>query len=388
MIDSFSTYVYLEAVKDVTMETTAKALVKRIFPNHPEWRGIISDRATSFKNKGLQLLNKMTGVKHFFSSSLHPQGHGIIERMVLEVNRLLPKYTTEDNIEQVLPLLEYILHVNINTSLGYSPHEILRGSQPPLFLNADIIKKDTIETKPPSQYIFWLKERLKLVLDDVQRNVLKARTKQKAEFDKRNKVTQPSFVEGDRVWLEKKRADHKKFANTHQIFRGPYYITKIVSRSSTFQPSTEEPFPNLTQTAIVPAYELTDCKTGKTLKSLIPACRLKAYISATDFELKHPPLQKNGSEDQEDQGQLNSETNDSGNENSQPTQHPWETAKNIVRIRNMKGKVDYLVRFEDSSVYWCEQNDVSEELIRKFHLKQATVRRNRRRWTRDVFKDG
>jgi len=393
MIDSYSGFTYLEPVPDVGMVTTAKVLVKRLFSLHPEWRGIVSDRGAAFKSKGIALLNQMTGVKHFFSSSLHPQGHGLVENMVLQVNRLLPKYAESNDIESVLPLLEYILHVNVNSSLGFSPYEILRGKQPSLYLHAEFINNSE-PIKPVNEYITWLRSRFQMILKDVDQNILHSRLQQKDQFDKRNKTVVPTFVEGQKVWLEKKRANVNANVNTHKIFCGPFYITKIVSRESTFQPSEDHPYPTLHETAIGKSYELTDCQTGKTLRSLIPARRLKPYISAEHFENKHPPLVPID----EDITSNENVAADSSNtdrpitttpiDNSRTSLAPgWEQAKNIVRFRKKQGTIEYLVRFLDNTAHWCSEDQVSEELIRRYYLKRSALRRRRQKKSRDAFRD-
>jgi hypothetical protein len=60
------------------------------------------------------------------------------------------------------------------------------------------------EVVPPiHQYVTWLKDRLTQVQQDVSKNLQEARAQQKASFDKRHRVTTPSWKVGDLVYLEK-----------------------------------------------------------------------------------------------------------------------------------------------------------------------------------------
>jgi len=56
-----------------------------------------------------------------------------------------------------------------------------------------------------------------------------------------------------------------------------FYTTRIVERQGTFVRDDDNPYPTLDQTPIAPAYELTDTQTGRTLRHLVSADRMKKY---------------------------------------------------------------------------------------------------------------
>ena len=144
MADLFSNYVYLEVVTDTKAITTAKAIMKRIVPGHPEFKAIVSDRGSGFKSKIIKYFSEMLGLTHFFSSSLNPRGHGIIENVNKQINSLIPKMVENDTmIEAALPLIERVLNCTVPATQAYSPYQIMRGQLPRMHLNGVILGEET-----------------------------------------------------------------------------------------------------------------------------------------------------------------------------------------------------------------------------------------------------
>ena len=394
MTDSYSNFTMIEPVTDLGFETTSKALVKRILPLFPQWKNLISDRHATFKGHSLKYLNRIINVKHHFSSSLHPRGHAIVERINAEVNRLVRRYaSTDDEIPGILPLIEYILNVNVASSHGYSPFEILFGQKPAFNLNQTLL--ESAEPLPSvSQYVSWIKDKLKLIHADVDENVRNARLQQKQTYDKKFRTAIPTFKEGDLCWLEKlKPPANSRALVSHKFFDGPFYISKVVSRDA----PTDSSLPNSLETCEMGvAYQLIDARSGKVLKSLINSRRLKPYVGTEAFEKKFPPLVprkpviQSAAQSPRDQHAVKHLTSrNDGDQGNHPTQLPndWFSAKNIVRQRKRANQLEFLVRFTDNSSSWVQENDVSDELKRRYFLKKASNRRRYQREARAAFKD-
>ena len=393
--ESFSNFTLISPVSDLSVEITVKELVKRIWSLFPQWKYLISDRHQTFKSKALAYLNKLTNVKHHFSASLSPRGHALVERLNLEINKLIRKYAeTDDEIPDLCPLFEYILNINPCQSHAFSPHEVLFGQKPSFNLNQEILESE--ENIPStSQYVTWLKNKLKLVRSDVDRNVLEARLQQKHSYDAKFQTTPPTFKQGDLVLLESLRAKpNSKSLASHRFFDGPFYIGQVVQREKTHIPTTPNPYPGLDDCSMGVAYQLIDSRTGKTLKSLINSRRLKAYVSSENFEAKYPPLRpqkpKIQSANEAPSGQkVVKPTKQSRNQPS--TVIPlmpkdWYAAKHIIRQRKVSNQLEFLVRFTDNSTQWIPETDVSNELKRRFFLKKNATRRRTQRNAREAFR--
>jgi hypothetical protein len=388
MVESYSGFTYLEPVHDLTALTTAKALIRRVLPHHLNLRGLISDKGSAFIANIFKIITrKLLNLYTWTSASLHAQSHGQVENIIGQVNKLLPIYASQDSeIADALPILEIVLRTSISKPRAYCPYEILYGQTPNLKLMGEPVTKDT-PIPPVHQYVTWLKDRLIKVQQDVSQNLQHARAQQKASFDRRNRVSTPSWKVGDLVYLEKLNPPPgSNKVLTHRKFVGPYFITKLVQRPAA-PPSSLDPYPLLSQTEVPVAYELTHAQTGKVLKSLVPSKRLKKCFDKTHMNKIWPPLtpprvpstqNDQSSSAQTARGQPQS-ANDTPNSPTANNSLPpdWEVAKAILRKRVRRGVTEFLVKFQDNSAYWC--TDVSDELKRRFFLKLANERNRRRR---------
>jgi hypothetical protein len=396
VVDTYSAYSYFIATKDQTAVTTAQALVNHVLPHEPNIKGLISDKGSAFISGVFKAITQtILNWTHFSSSSLQPQSHGMVENYVGQLNKLINLYAADDSqIVSVLPICELAQRITVSKSRGYSPYEIMRGVKPELSLVGDVLEK-TIPTKTHHDYVQWLRERLQILNKDVTRNLEKARGQQKTAFDKRNKVTEPQWKVGDRVFLE--RACPKAGSGTvltHKRYgQNEYFITGIVERNASFN-EQDGNFPSLKQTAIAKAYQLTDAKTGKALRYLVPSRRLKRYQDRSELDKLYPPLapvteeitsQTTRNDKQDTENVQTGEEKPSSN-NGNLTPH-WEAAKNVIRKRSNKGQIEFLVRFLDGSAYWCKSDGVSEELKKRYFLRQAQERNRKRRAAVQRFKN-
>jgi hypothetical protein len=210
MVESYSGFTYLEPVHDLTALTTAKALIRRVLPHHLNLRGLISDKGSAFIANIFKIITrKLLNLYTWTSASLHAQSHGQVENIIGQVNKLLPIYASQDSeIADALPILEIVLRTSISKPRAYCPYEILYGQTPNLKLMGEPVSKDT-PIPPVHQYVTWLKDRLIKVQQDVSQNLQHARAQQNASFDRRNRVSTPSWKVGDLVYLEKLNPPNK-----------------------------------------------------------------------------------------------------------------------------------------------------------------------------------
>ena len=85
VIDLFTQWVEIIAVKDTTAKETAKHFVERIICRHGCPDKIISDRGSAFFGAFRVSVESILRIKHRMSSAYHPQGNSKVER----VNRVI-----------------------------------------------------------------------------------------------------------------------------------------------------------------------------------------------------------------------------------------------------------------------------------------------------------
>jgi hypothetical protein len=289
LVETYSHWSYFELLHQADALSTARAIIRRILPEFPQINSIISDRGSQFTSRLFQHLTTAVGIKSWKSASLNPRSHGLVEGVFSQLAKWIKAFAdTDSQIADVIPLIELVQHISVSRTLGYSPFQILRGYQPDIHLLTESVQTSDQQAVDPEHYVEWLTQRLALIRKDVEANKQHAHEIQKRAFDKQSRVKEPDFQEGERVYLlyPNPRA-HSESVLTHKQYKGPFFITKVCQRESTF---AKDDYPTLQTAAMGKAYQLTSCETGKVLKALVPASRLKRCVDRSTFDKVHPPL--------------------------------------------------------------------------------------------------
>ncbi|XP_018494512.1 uncharacterized protein LOC108864069 [Galendromus occidentalis] len=133
LVDSFSKYVMLEAVKS-TETRHVITFLGGVFMKYGAPAVLISDRGTASTSKKLGDFLQGKGVEHVLNSTQHPQGNGQTERMNRTVTALLRTLCRHPEKEDWgRHLQEVACHINRSPakSTGKAPFEILHGYLPP-----------------------------------------------------------------------------------------------------------------------------------------------------------------------------------------------------------------------------------------------------------------
>ena len=360
MIDCFSNYPVLRAVPDTTAFTTAKVFIEAVVSHFGVPQNIQSDSGTAFTGAVFKEMTKILNIQHRVSAPIAPRTNGICENLVARVADMLKIYGKNDlEIEDQLPLMEMALRTTAHSRLGISPFEIVYG--------VPMRTARPAETSPslpgsvsgdPLNYYFWLSKELKDIHENVQQRKMEVKETDKKQYDKSNKAKEPELSVGDKVLLLDRRVRaHSDKVLTHRPYVGPFFITDVVKG----------------QHDIGQAYRLIDVNTGKMLRRLISADRLKRYSTdRTEFTARLPRLLPERDKPTTEATEVSRLSRP-----QQQLQHGFEPAKRILRERMRSGKREYLVLFTDSTRHWCDQ--VTPLLLQKFRLNQAKQRKARQR---------
>lgn len=130
IIDAFSRYVNLYAVKDTTAQSALSALTDWIctFGCPSE---IVSDNGTQFVNNLITAFLGASKIKHALINAYSSEENGIVERANKEVNRHVESMAYDTllraNWKQNLPFIKRILNTMVHTSIGVSPSQLIFG---------------------------------------------------------------------------------------------------------------------------------------------------------------------------------------------------------------------------------------------------------------------
>ncbi len=125
----------------------------------------------------------------------------------------------------VLPSVTFSINQSVNTTSGYSPHEIIYGQRPHFPLTAQ--KPADMDSIPieARTYVRKHAEKLNIIRTEMRNNVLKS---QRNMLDRANETTHPlNVAPGDYVYLHTENTCvGQKLQNK---YTGPFVIDKIIS---------------------------------------------------------------------------------------------------------------------------------------------------------------
>lgn len=197
VVDTYSKYVELEMLEDMTAETSIKAL-KRIFSRYGIPKVLYSDSGTQYNNyKFIQFANEWS-FRHVITSPKHHQSNGLAERHIQTLKRMLKKVMQEGK-DKELALLQ-LRNIPIDDS-GVTPAELLYGRQ--------------IRNLIPG------KEKKRVGKSKITEKLKKRQIQQKLYYDKNAKLLKELKI-GDNVKIhaEDKRLPHRN-GKIHDVADNP-----------------------------------------------------------------------------------------------------------------------------------------------------------------------
>lgn len=181
--------------------------------------------------------------------------------------------------------------------------------------------------------------------------------RQKFLYDRTAK--EPSFYEGQKVLLSKENVPVGLSKKLTKKYMGPYQIVAVG--------------PNYT-------YKLKSMDTGKLLRSMINANRLRPYHSSNDLQNR----QQDNINDILNDIQVNND-----NADSRPANPGLKTPEKILRYKRQNGISYYRVKWlglDASQNTWEYARTIPKEMREDFHIKYTSKNRKRKK-PLTVFKE-
>lgn len=128
--DAFSKWAFAAPSQNVRTQELISFVEQNILSIHGKPKRIITDRGTQFTSKEWQSFIEKLGVEHKLTSPYHPQSNGIDERLNGTLMRILRNYVDEyqERWDEHLKWSVYAYNTTMHESTGYSPYQILFGS--------------------------------------------------------------------------------------------------------------------------------------------------------------------------------------------------------------------------------------------------------------------
>lgn len=212
---------FLEAfpLTDKSSYSVAQTLVEKYFLKYHFPKLILSDCGTEFKNQEMkEVVCKLLKINQNFSAPYHHETIGALENSHRTLRNYMRTFARESKYDWDLwlPYYTYAYNSTVHTSTNYTPFELVFGK------NNTLPDQDIIKPKPwydVEDFASQLKYKLKIAIEDVKEQQMKAKTDRKIKYDLKYRTKENDYKIGDKILIKNETKD--KFA---PLFHGPYDV--------------------------------------------------------------------------------------------------------------------------------------------------------------------
>lgn len=224
--DHFSKMVITIPLETHTAEVVAKALIDNVILIHGIPRTLLSDQGSEFMSKLFKNFCKLLRIRKIRTTAFRPQSNGGIERMHRSLKEYLRHFVDVDqrNWDEWLKMASFAFNTTVHSATKFTPFELMTGRRalmPSSFVNN--------EPRKPffsyDDYVATLKHNLQEVFRIARENMINAKIKSKASYDKNsNEVV---FKIGDYVQLLNETVRQGRSAKLGPQWLGPYVVVDL-----------------------------------------------------------------------------------------------------------------------------------------------------------------
>ena len=226
-VDMFSKYLFTVPIANSDAATVSLALFQ-LFTTFGTCQTLISDRGTEFTSKVTQEICRLLDVPQQFTPSFVHHCLGACERTHLTLAERMTPYMSPDkrNWQDVLPAIVFSMNNTVNSTLGYSPFEVIYAKRPHFPLSSHI--PETCFTTIPNNMHSYIKQHIKslnVIREQVKQNAVQAQTKM---VMRANANENPLFLQkGDYVYLlSEPIGKGRKLTNR---YTGPFVVHELLT---------------------------------------------------------------------------------------------------------------------------------------------------------------
>ncbi|KAI5153692.1 hypothetical protein ENBRE01_3227, partial [Enteropsectra breve] len=204
--DRFTRTTAIIPLKIVTSALILKIIENRWIKKYGKPSTILTDQGRYYISSEFENRVKELGIKHYCSTTYHPQGNGLSERLNQTIARVLRCFP-EISIKEICKRIEFTLNNTYHSSLGCSPHELTQS-----FSHFDPHRRTL-----PNSYTSAV-----LISEEANKRNLKKINDKRIAF--------PQIKLGDKVW--KRVMIRKKYDD---FFEGPFLVIEKYDNGVTFK---------------------------------------------------------------------------------------------------------------------------------------------------------
>lgn len=202
-MDYFTKWPEAYAVPDQSAATTAERLVSEMFCRFGVPEELHSDQGRNFEAGVFSEVCRRLGIKKTRTTPLHPQSDGLVERFNRTLATQLAILTSRQqrDWDHHLPLVLWAYRTAVQESTKCTPAALMFGHE--LRTPVDLVfgppPEPELGGEPGLDYLYNLRERLRLVHELTRKALSDAGSRQKRAYDSRCRGE--DFVPGVQVWV-------------------------------------------------------------------------------------------------------------------------------------------------------------------------------------------
>jgi hypothetical protein len=224
--DSFTKWVEIVAIPNKEAETVASGFYYKWICRFSAPHTVISDQGSEFTAKIFRNLNDLFHIQQNFSSAMHPQSNGQVERfnrtMLAYIRKFLP---ANQHWDSLLPALQCAYNTIPHSTTKFSPFQLLHGRLPNI--PASLFAPLTPYYGEDESVVLF--KQLAYIYRQVFQNQKQAFLDMKRHYDKKSRVKDISA--GDIVFVTR---PHKGdiFQKFQKLYEGPFRVISISSKNN------------------------------------------------------------------------------------------------------------------------------------------------------------
>ncbi|CAH1723231.1 unnamed protein product [Aphis gossypii] len=220
ILDTFSKYIKLYALKRATTKAILNKIESEYISEIGKPESILTDNGTQFANKKWRERMNELGISVSFSTIYHPQSNPV-ERYNREIGRILRTYCNEQHTKwpNMLGMVEEWMNKMKSEITEETPFETMFKKKP----NYQIHKIISFPDQPDTD-----ENIICLVADRIRTKAEKREKKKMSSKRKKYEVGQHILIRNHQL----SNAEHGEIKKLFNLFNGPYEITKIISQNT------------------------------------------------------------------------------------------------------------------------------------------------------------
>ncbi|CEF61574.1 Integrase, catalytic core domain and Ribonuclease H-like domain-containing protein [Strongyloides ratti] len=224
IIDAYSRYSTIFAVKDYKFGTIAEKLTRKVFNVRGFPKSIKTDGSGNFKNSEFQQWLKSLNIKHEICSPNHSRGNSIVERSFKWTADVIAKITRERPTEwhKYLSFASYYYKTTVNSTTNYSPFFLEHLREPNLLID-QYLNTYSCGIFDRNRTAFDLMEIASTIRNTVSEYMKEYRDQENSKI---KTYDQEYFHEGEKILIRKHDNLHEAGSKFKHVFQGPYTILK------------------------------------------------------------------------------------------------------------------------------------------------------------------